>query len=304
MRTAFIQQLIKEAEINERIFLIVGDLGYNVVEPFRDRFPDRFLNAGIAEQQMTGMAAGLAKEGYNVFIYSIANFPTLRCIEQIRNDITYYNANVKIVAVGAGYAYGSLGMSHHATEEIGIMRTLPNMVVASPSDPSEACSIATYAAGYDGCMYIRLGKAGEKQVFPDTVDPLEPNKLHCLQESDSKNIVITTGSILYDVVNQIQDLQVDTAIYSAPFISPMRHGQIIALMERHPNVIVVEEHQKNCGLGSAILEILSDLYGSGFIYHFPHVHRIAIPNWYVGVSGDQQYLRAYSHLTLTRNLFI
>ncbi len=304
MRTAFIQQLIEEAGKDERIFLIVGDLGYNVVEPFRNLYPERFLNAGIAEQQMTGMAAGLAREGYNVFIYSIANFPTLRCLEQIRNDITYYNANVKIVAVGAGYAYGSLGMSHHATEEIGIMRTLPNMTVVSPSDPAEARSIATFAAGYEGSMYIRLGKAGEKQVFPDTAEPLEPYKLHCLQESSSKNIVITTGSILYDVVNQVKELQVDTAIYSAPFVNPLRNGQLTALLERHSNVIIVEEHQKNCGLGSAFLEILGDLYGAGLINTFPRVHRIAIPNRYVSISGNQQYLRAYSGLTLGKDLFV
>lgn len=303
MRTAFIQQLIEEAEKNERIFLIVGDLGYNVVEPFRDRFPDRFLNAGIAEQQMTGMAAGLAKEGYNVYIYSIANFPTLRCIEQIRNDITYYNANVKIVAVGAGYAYGSLGMSHHATEEIGIMRTLPNMVVTSPSDPSEARSIASYSAHYEGCMYIRLGKAGEKQIFPDTAPSLEPGKLHCLKDSASKNLVIATGSILFDVVKQANELGVETAIYSAPFINPLCSGQLRTLAEQHPNIIVVEEHQKNCGLGSAILEGISDLYSACQIKSFPRIHRVAIDNRYVSISGNQQYLRSYSHLTLTKDLF-
>src|SRR5574344_520879 len=134
MRTAFIKQLVEEARKNDKIFLLVGDLGYNVVEPFANAFPDRFYNVGISEQNMAGMAAGLAMTGFNVYIYSIGNFPTLRCLEQTRNDISYYNANVKIVSVGGGYAYGSLGMSHHATEDIGVMRTLPNMVVCSPSD--------------------------------------------------------------------------------------------------------------------------------------------------------------------------
>ena len=162
MRTAFIQQLIKEAETNERIFLIVGDLGYSVVEPFRDKFPDRFLNAGIAEQNMAGMAAGLAKEGYNVYIYSIANFPTLRCMEQIRDDIAYHNLNVKIVSVGAGYAYASLGASHHATEDIGMMRTIPNMLVCSPGDPIEAQAITKFSSHYDGPMYLRSGNLSRK----------------------------------------------------------------------------------------------------------------------------------------------
>lgn len=115
MRTNFINQLIEEARHNDKIFLLVGDLGYHVVEPFEKEFPDRFLNVGIAEQNMTGIAAGLAMSGYNVYTYSIGNFPTLRCLEQIRNDVAYHKANVKIVSVGAGYAYGSLGATHQAT---------------------------------------------------------------------------------------------------------------------------------------------------------------------------------------------
>lgn len=131
MRTAFIKQLVEEAGTNDKIFLIVGDLGYSVVETFAEKYPERFLNAGIAEQNMVGVAAGLAMAGYNVYVYSIGNFPTLRCMEQIRYDIAYHKLNVKIVSVGAGYAYGSLGSSHHATEELGMMRTIPNMVVCS-----------------------------------------------------------------------------------------------------------------------------------------------------------------------------
>ena len=167
MRTAFINQLTEEAKNNDKIFLIVGDLGFSVVEEFADLFPDRFLNAGIAEQNMIGVAAGLAKEGYNVYVYSIGNFPTLRCMEQIRYDVAYHNLSVKIVSVGAGYAYGSLGASHHATEELGMMRVIPNMVVCSPGDPVEAKAITTLSANYDGPMYLRLGKAGEAIVHTD-----------------------------------------------------------------------------------------------------------------------------------------
>ena len=156
MRTAFIKQLTKEAEENDKIFLIVGDLGFSVVEDFANKFPNRFLNAGIAEQNMIGVAAGLAKEGYNVYVYSIGNFPTLRCMEQIRYDVAYHNLNVKIVSVGAGYAYGSLGASHHATEDLGMMRTIPNMVVCSPSDPKEAQAITAISASYNSPMYLRL----------------------------------------------------------------------------------------------------------------------------------------------------
>ena len=129
MRTAFIDQLMKEARKNDKIFLLVGDLGYNVVEPFAREFPNRFRNVGIAEQNMAGVAAGLAMSGFNVYFYSIGNFPTLRCIEQIRNDVAYHHANVKVVAVGGGYAYGDLGATHQATEALDIMRTIHGMVL-------------------------------------------------------------------------------------------------------------------------------------------------------------------------------
>src|SRR6478672_12080084 len=112
MRTAFINSLTEQARLRPEIFLIVGDLGYSVVEPFAAEFPDRFLNAGVAEQNMTGMAAGMASEGYHVFTYSIANFPTFRCAEQIRNDVDHHRFAVTVVAVGGGVSYGALGYSH------------------------------------------------------------------------------------------------------------------------------------------------------------------------------------------------
>src|SRR5467141_3686443 len=137
MRSAFMRTLVELAEKDDRINLLVGDLGFGVVEPFAEKFPSRFVNAGVAEQDMTGIAAGLALCGKIVFTYSIGNFSTLRCLEQIRNDVCYHQADVKIIAVGGGFAYGALGMSHHATEDLAIMRALPGMVVVAPGDPFE-----------------------------------------------------------------------------------------------------------------------------------------------------------------------
>lgn len=307
MRTAFVNQLLEEARHNDRIFLIVGDLGYNVVEPFRDRFPDRFLNAGIAEQNMVGVASGLAREGFNVYIYSIANFPTLRCLEQIRNDVTYYGAkgNVKIVAVGAGYAYGSLGVSHHATEDLGIMRSLPGLVIASPSDPMEAQAVATFSSTYEGPMYIRLGKAGEKVIFNDTEQyHFEPGRLHCLHESKSRNVLLSTGSILFGAVEDIRHLSIDTAIYSVPSVKPIDKVQLADIAERHPNIVVLEEHQKSCGLGSAIAEQLVDLFAGNRLSRFPKIHRVAIEDRYTCVAGTEQYLRELNGLVIRKELFV
>lgn len=131
MRNVFIEELVAQAEIDENIVLIVGDLGYSVVEPFASKFPSRFINAGVAEQNMMGLAAGMASEGLQVFVYSIANFPTFRCAEQIRNDVAYHGLPVTVVAVGGGVAYGNLGYSHHAIQDYALLRSFPNMLIAA-----------------------------------------------------------------------------------------------------------------------------------------------------------------------------
>src|SRR5277367_4367197 len=158
MRGAFIRAITALAERDQRVHLIVGDLGFGVVENFAQRFPAQFLNAGVAEQNMTGIAAGMALSGKIAFTYSIANFPILRCLEQIRNDVCYHRANVKIVSIGGGYSYGSLGMTHHATEDIAILRALPEMVVVAPGDPIETEAATRAVAKHAGPCYLRLGR--------------------------------------------------------------------------------------------------------------------------------------------------
>src|ERR1700674_158007 len=170
MRAAFFRALMDVASNDQRITLIVGDLGFGVVEPFAKQFPAQFLNAGVAEQNMTGVAAGMALMGRVVFTYSIANFPTLRCLEQIRNDVCYHRANVKIVALGGGFAYGALGMTHHATEDLAILRALPEMTVIAPGDPIETVHATRAIASTPGPVYLRLGRAGEAAIH---TGPLE-----------------------------------------------------------------------------------------------------------------------------------
>ncbi len=300
MRTAFIKQLVKEAMTNEKIFLIVGDLGFSVVEEFESLFPKRFLNVGIAEQNMVGVAAGLAKEGYNVYIYSIANFPTLRCMEQIRYDVAYHNLNVKVVSVGAGYAYGPLGASHHATEDIGMMRVIPNMIVCTPGDPFEAQAITSISSRYDGPMYIRLGKAGEKFVHKDTIDKLKIGELIQLtQVSGSRKAVIACGSVLEYALSQIHDGNLKLDLWSMPFVKPINKEQLKRMSTLYPDgLIVMEEHQKSCGVGSAIVEQFSDMYADGQIISFPQIKRLAISDEFVTIVGNQTYLRERAGITL------
>ena len=158
MRNIFIDELTKAAKKNKKIILVVNDLGYSVIENFARKFPNQFFNAGVAEQNMMGLASGLAMEGNHVFVYSIGNFPSFRCAEQIRNDIDYHNLPVTIVNVGGGLGYGSLGYSHHSLQDYALLRIFPNILIASPCDNMEARSCVRYLIKNPQPSYLRLVK--------------------------------------------------------------------------------------------------------------------------------------------------
>lgn len=302
MRTSFISQLVEKARINDRIFLVVGDLGYNVVEKFANEFPDRFLNAGIAEQNMIGVAAGLAMQGYIVYVYSIGNFPTLRCMEQIRNDIAYHHTNVRIVSIGAGFAYGSLGATHHATEELGMMRTLPDMVVCSPCDPVEAKFITTLSTNYNGPMYLRLGKAGEQVVHENGLNyagyPNEIGTIYPIIKNQADNAVFSTGSIVASLKKQIEDEDLTYDLYSFPFIKPINKSLLKEVVAEYKTIVCVEEHQLSAGFGSAVVEAVNDLYASGDLDCYPKIIRKGIQDTFYHVVGNQKSLRHRTGLEL------
>ena len=300
MRTSFINQLLDEAKINKKIFLVIGDLGYHVVEPFMEAIPERFLNAGIAEQNMAGVAAGLAMTGYNVFIYSIGNFPTLRCLEQIRNDIAYHKANVKIVSVGAGYAYGSLGATHQPTEEIGALRAIPNMIIATPGDPVEARAIGKFSAEYEGPMYIRLGKAGEEVAHAEESLTVKAGDILPVQLSlGNKKAVLACGNIMAAAKAQIEEENLPYDLYSVPFVKPINKEQLKEIVEKHKDgLITIEEHQASTGMGSAIVEQVNDLFAAGELKVYPIIKRVAIPDEFAPVVGTQKYLREYEGLKI------
>ena len=169
MRNAFVTALVEAARKDPAIYLITPDLGFSVLEPFAEEFPERFLNCGIAEQNAIGIAAGLALNGMKPYVYSIVPFAVSRPYEQIKVDVAYMEANVKIVGVGAGFAYGPAGATHHALDDIAIMRTLPNMAVVAPGSVNEARELVRYSTTHAGPMYIRLARRGE----PDYAYPVE-----------------------------------------------------------------------------------------------------------------------------------
>ncbi len=296
MRTAFIQELISAAQKNDRIFLIVGDLGFSVVESFAEQFPDRFLNAGVAEQNMTGIAVGLAMEGFNVFTYSIGNFPTLRCMEQVRYDVAYHRANVKIVSVGGGYSYGALGVSHHATEDLAMMRAIPGMAVCAPGDPAETRRIASLLASHDGPAYLRLGKAGEPIVHEGELS-VDWGRLVRVREG-KRVAVLTTGSMLKYASDALIEKQSEFGLYSFPFVKPMDREGLIGLARIYDELITLEEHQRSGGFGSAVVEQVCDLVTEGLVSRMPRIRRIAIPDMFLSEAGSQDELRRRAGLVL------
>lgn len=259
MRNKFIECLTKYAREHEHIVLIVGDLGYGVVEEFADTFPNRFFNAGVAEQNMAGLAAGLASEGCHVFTYSIANFPTFRCAEQIRNDIAYHNLSVTTVSVGGGLAYGALGYSHHAVQDFALMRAMPNMTIYSPGDPVEVEACLQHLVTHGGPSYFRLGKTGEKPFHTNKPKILDGSWLP-IKVSGHDKAIVTTGTAL-QYVNEFADpIGLNSSdLYSLPVWSmTSKHAQS-KWLESYQTVVTFENHLLDGGFGSWLLEAASQI---------------------------------------------
>ncbi len=260
MRTAFINALIEQARLNPRLFLVVGDLGFSVVEPFAAEFPDRYLNAGVAEQNMTGLAAGLASEGYHVFTYSIANFPTFRCAEQIRNDIAYHQLPVTVVSVGGGVAYGTAGYSHHAVQDLALLRTFPEMTIGAPGDPAETTTAVSWLSANPGPSYLRLGKAGERRVHPGSVTCAPGRPLFAAPNSaDAPNLVLTTGGALAVATDAVsRATEAPWALASLPIWGESQKPAVRAALAGYERILTVEDHLLAGGFGSYIREALAD----------------------------------------------
>ena len=258
MRIAFIDTLCELAAADPRIWLLTGDLGYGVLERFRDRFPDRFVNAGVAEQNMTGVATGLALSGAVVFIYSIANFPTFRCLEQVRNDVSYHRANVKIVTVGGGFAYGSHGYTHFGIEDLAVMRVLPNMTVVAPGDPVETRLATRAVADWAGPCYLRLGRGGEVKVHQAEPD-FKIGKAITVRKGKDVTLISTGGmlGIALQAAEALSAQKYSAHVLSMPTLSPLDQEAVLAAARATGKIVTVEEHGLG-GLGSAVAQVLAE----------------------------------------------
>ena len=292
MRDSFISSMLELAKNDKNVELVTGDLGFGVLRPFWEAVPDQFLDVGIAEQNMTAMAAGMALEGKTVFTYSIGNFPTLRCLEQIRNDCAYHGANVNIVCVGGGFVYGSLGMSHHATEDLSTMRALPDVAVFAPADKVEAAAVAKAAAAYPGTCYIRLGRGGEKVIREDIGEFVVGKAIPVCE--GARVAIFSTGDIAGEVIKAKEILEsqgITPTIYTFPTVKPIDAETIRACAENHELIVTCEEHNIVGGLGSAVAEVLAEIKNAA------RMIRVGINDTYCGIVGDQNHLRKHYGLT-------
>lgn len=292
MRDTFVKTLIEEAKKDSNIELVTGDLGFGVLKPYFEQLPNQFTNAGIAEQSMTGIAAGMALCGKTVFTYSIGNFPTLRCIEQIRNDCAYPHANVKIVCVGGGFVYGSLGMSHQATEDIAIMRALPEVTVVCPGDLVEAAEATKAIAHIPGTVYLRLGRGGEKRIH-DKIENFQIGKAIKIQDAkddcDKKVALFSTGAILdeaTDAARMLEQAGIGVEEYSFHTVKPIDKDVILDCAKRYDYIVTVEEHNIIGGFASAVSEVITDSDEKAKLI------KIGLNDEYCSKVGNQKYLRA------------
>ncbi|MEI6095622.1 MAG: transketolase C-terminal domain-containing protein [Gammaproteobacteria bacterium] len=288
MRQAFVRQLLEAAIKDPNIFLVTGDLGYGVLDEFARSLPDQFLNAGVAEQTMASLAGGLASLNKKVFIYSIGNFSTLRCLEQIRNDICSMNHSVTVVSVGAGFSYGPAGYTHYAIEDISAMRAISKMNVYCPGDSYEVAAVVSKILEEGKPSYLRLGKGGEPLLHKSDLSEDFQDGI-CLRTGMNATLVFTgaIGSQVLQAADILFTNGIEVEVISFPKISPI---SVHKIKNQSSVLFTIEEHVTRGGFGSAVIEGLSEVDSSR------RVKMLGVN--YDGYSlGSQGYLQEISGLS-------
>jgi len=257
MRTETIDALTTYAHANPDVMLLTADLGYSVLERFAEALPGQYANVGVCEQAMVGIAAGLALSGHRVVLYSIANFPTLRCLEQLRNDVCYHNLAVTVIAVGGGLAYGAQGYTHHGVEDLGIMAMLPNMSVACPADPLEAMALLPQLLDRRRPAYLRLGRSGEPVLHsPDVAIDLERS---VTLRTGTDIALLAIGPILGRALAAADALEgrgISASVLSFPGFRPLDEVAVLGAARSHRAILTIEEHSVEGGFGSRVADLL------------------------------------------------
>ena len=289
MRNTFIRTLEALSRKDKRMVLLTPDMGFSVFEKFREEFPDRFFNTGVAEQDTVGIAAGLALSGKIVFTYSIAPFMIIRPLEQIRLDLCYQNLPVKLVGAGGGLSYSSLGPSHHATEDIAFMRALPNMTIFCPGDPFECAHCVEAAYRLPGPCYIRLGRGGADPVVHKASLRFEVGKGIVLKEGKDA-VLISTGNMLHVAVAAAEELarhNVSCGVVSMHTVKPLDDALVLRFVDEGKAIFTLEEHNVIGGLGSAVGEVIAECGKKA------RFMRIGLPDSFCSEVGGQEHLRRF-----------
>lgn len=260
MRAETIDALTAYARAHPDVMLLTADLGYSVLERFAGALPAQYANVGVCEQAMAGIAAGLALSGRRVVLYSIANFPTLRCLEQLRNDVCYHDLPVLVIAVGGGLAYGPQGYTHHGVEDLGIMSMLPNMAIVSPADPHEAETLLPQLLERGRPGYLRLGRAGERPLHAASA-PIVLGKAATLR-TGSDIALLCTGAITrlaLDAAAALEGLGISATVASFHTVRPLDVAAIADAARNHRCILTVEEHAVAGGFGTHVADALLDM---------------------------------------------
>lgn len=284
MRKTFINTLIDLARKDKDIVLITPDMGFSVLEPFFDEFPERAINCGIAEQNAVSIASGLALMGKKPYVYTIIPFLTGRAYEQVRLEVAYMNTNVKLIGIGAGFTYGAAGATHHAIEDISLMRTLPNMTVCCPGDNNEAEQIIRETVNNDKPMYIRIGRHN-RGIFDNNM--IEIGKASIIEKGEDIAI-ISTSNMLPDAYDYCQKLKSEGRkpyLISMHTIKPLDKECLLSLINKGVEIHTLEEHSIIGGLGSAVAEVIAES-GKGIKFK-----RIGIPDEFSHYIGSQKYIK-------------
>ncbi len=261
MRGAYLETLYELAKRDENVYALISDNGAIVYDTFKKSFPDRLINAGISEQNMVGMAAGMAERGKIPFAYTIGAFLSYRAYEFILNDVCLMNKNVKLVGIGAGCSYSMLGASHHTVFDLSVLRCIPNLVIMSPASPLEVRKVTMEAYNHIGPVYIRLGTNREAEIYEADYNFIIGKAVTLRNGNDIT--VIGTGSILRDIIDvadEIKDLTV--RVINMHTIKPFDYESVCNAIEETKGIITVEDHQIVGGLGSSVAEVIAD-YGKG-----------------------------------------
>jgi len=291
MRAAFIETMVELATADSRVYLLTADLGWCVIEPFAEKFKDRFLNVGVAEANMAGVATGLAQAGFVPFIYSIATFTSMRCYEQMRNGALLHHLPVRVVGIGGGYAYGHAGPTHFALEDLTIARTQPGMTVLAPADPQQTRAAVLATMEITGPVYLRLGKGGNPEV-PGLKGRFRLNQPEVVREGKDV-LFIACGGVVHEAMKAASVLEsegVSCAVAVQAHLPYVAGDELVSLLKQFKYAVSVEEGYAAGGLGSLVAETIAQ-QGIGC-----RLHIAGIKKPFSGASGSDSYMRAQVEL--------